>query len=425
MNSVKGKGQARILMLAPYCLQQAQPEAIVSAKFARALLRAGYDLDVLSAESDNRTPLYPPRCAESDDELVRVCHSIRMPGRWTIQNVLLTFDAFLETGYLFKGCGWVGCAARKAAALQRERRYDVVISRNIPSEIVGLELAKKSGARWIVTWNDPYPRERYPVPYGNGRTAKLSASRERLLKEIVSFAAWHLFPCERLRDYMLSYMAGEVGKKSSIIPHLVDESAAPCPRQSEERCMTIVHAGALQPPRGPEQFIKGLSLFVQHEAVDPSMIRVHFIGLVPRNMQRMLKDYSVAGYCELHGGADYAAANRRISCADATLLIEADLDDGIFLPSKLVEYVQCGRPTIAIGPRKGTVNDLITQCGGGVFADCRSPAAIEKSLRVIYRSWRAGRLAEDYAVGKLKDCFTEKRAMATFAEILNAVRAAG
>lgn len=96
LSTVTGKGQARILMLAPVCLQEADLEAIVTAKLARALLRAGYDLDVLTAESDVRTYRYPPTLAEGRDDLRRVCHSINMSARWTVQNALLHFRAARE-----------------------------------------------------------------------------------------------------------------------------------------------------------------------------------------------------------------------------------------------------------------------------------------------------------------------------------------
>ena len=423
LNTAKGKGQARILMLAPVCLQEADPEAIVSAKLARALMRAGYDLYVLTAESDVRTYRYPPTLADGRDDLSRVCHSINMPARWTVQNALLHFRAARETGYLWKGVGWAGGATGTAVALQMHRRYSAVISRSSPSELVALVLAKHHGAKWIATWNDPYPWERYPVPYRDGPTAKLSASKERLLIEVAKYAAWHVFPCERLRDYMLSYMPEEIRNRSSIIPHLIAESPAPPPRHLETRTMNIVHAGALTPPRASEQFLKGLRLFVQREGVDPSTVRVHFIGLIPPNFQGMLRECSVASYCTFHGPVDYSAANKRISSADVALLIEADLDEGIFFPSKFVDYLQCGRPIFAVGPREGTVSDLIGQYGGGVVADCRSPQAIAEGLRVMYRSWCSGRLAQDYAVGRLRDCFTEDRAMATVAKILDAVMA--
>jgi len=59
---------------------------------------------------------------------------------------------------------------------------------------------------------------------------------------------------------------------------------------------------------------------------------MHFIGLIPPNFQGMLRECSVASYCTFHGPVDYSAANKRISSADVALLIEADLDEGIFSP---------------------------------------------------------------------------------------------
>jgi hypothetical protein len=285
-------------------------------------------------------------------------------------------------------------------------------------------LAKFHEAKWIATWNDPYPWERYPAPYHGGPTARVSASKERLLREIAKYAAWHVFPCERLRDYMLSYMPAGIRAKSSVIPHLVAENAVSQDRFLGERTMNLVHTGALTPPRGFEQLLRGLSLFVSREGVDPDTFRVHFVGLMPANVQELLEAYSLTPYCRTHGSVDYSSSTRWISSADVALLVEADLDEGIFLPSKLVDYVQGGRPILAVGPRIGTVSDLLGMYGGGIATDCRSPEAIAEGLRAMYGSWRNGRLTEDYSVGRLRERFTEDRAMETCAEMFEAVMGA-
>jgi hypothetical protein len=289
--------------------------------------------------------------------------------------------------------------------------------------VVGLLLAKEHAAKWVATWNDPYPRDRYPSPYSKTLTSRLGYSRGRLLREIVRYAAWHVFPCERLRDYFASYLPGDITKKSSIIPHIIAETEVLSLRQPQNRQMTLVHAGDLNPPRASEEFVKGLSLFVRRESVTPDSVRVHLFGAIPRSLLGLIDQCGVRSYCEIHGSTDYATACSWISSADVGLLIEADFAEGIFLPSKLADYLQYYRPVMAIGPRNGTMSDLISRYGGGVFADCRSPQEIARGLKTLYRSWLEGRLNEECSVRELRDRFTESKAMVAFGELVAAVMA--
>ena len=49
------------------------------------------------------------------------------------------------------------------------------------------------------------------------------------------------------------------------------------------------------------------------------------------------------------------------------LVVEAPINEGIFLPSKVVD-LQYSKP-ILLYPRNGVMNDLIAH-GGGIVADC-------------------------------------------------------
>ncbi len=417
--------KTRLLLLAPNCIQESDPEGIVNAKFARALLRAGYQVSLLSALRTATRNRYPAITAGSSVELAAICHPIQLPYVWSAHNVLSHFQAWRRTGYLLKGSAWVDGAAGVAELLLQQHHFDFVISRNPPSELLGLALAKNHGIPWIATWNDPYPTEKYPQPYSGGLTTPLNSTKTRLLKEIARYAKWHLFPCERLRRYMLSYMPTGVADRSSVIPHLVAEHAASKASAPDGAALTIVHTGDLTPPRATAQFIHGFGLFVRQQRVRPTDVKLHFVGVTPPQTIALLQNSSLLPYCEVHGRVDYPASREHIGRADIALLIEADLEEGIFLPCKLVDYVQQGRPIFAVGPRFGTVRDLLGSWGGGIAADCRAPQAISEGLSAMYRSWRIGKLTKEHSVSALRRCFEEKPAIEDFGGVLAAISDAG
>ena len=75
-------------------------------------------------------------------------------------------------------------------------------------------------------------------------------------------------------------------------------------------------------------------------------------------------------YVHIEEEKSYEESIRLVSRSDMALLIEAPCEEGIFLPNKVVEYAQSGKPILAISPRVGTINDLISECGGGIVAGC-------------------------------------------------------
>jgi hypothetical protein len=79
--------------------------------------------------------------------------------------------------------------------------------------------------------------------------------------------------------------------------------------------------------------------------------------------------------------------------ADVALLVEANLEEGLFFPSKLSDYLTGGRPILALSPARGVTADFLSQ-GGGVLAGPEDVEGIAAALERLHGLWRAGRLGE-------------------------------
>jgi hypothetical protein len=56
-----------------------------------------------------------------------------------------------------------------------------------------------------------------------------------------------------------------------------------------------------------------------------------------------------------------AIANRAV----ALLVLEADMPESPFLPSKFADYARVGRPIIAVTPNRSPIRQYLNQYGGG------------------------------------------------------------
>ena len=103
------------------------------------------------------------------------------------------------------------------------------------------------------------------------------------------------------------------------------------------------------------------------------------------------------------------------------MLVEADIPEGIFLPSKLVDYISARKPVLALSPRVGEIADLVP--GGGITrVDAGDAPGIRDAIRVLYEDFRKGTLAlrspSDAQVDQFRPELVAKRFLETVRELI-------
>jgi glycosyltransferase involved in cell wall biosynthesis len=281
----------------------------------------------------------------------------------------------------------------------------VILSRDSLGHIPALRLAPRLKIPWIADWSDPYPGERYPPPYGGGPTARISPTHQRLLEDVAHHADWITFPSERLREYMLSYLPAEVEHKSSVIPHgpaLLMPGLSP----PQGETFVITHAGSLHPTRSPIPFLTALAAWVANLGPSPR-VRFDIVGHAHPMVAETVHDLGLDGIVRFVGTLPYGECLHRMAASHVLVLIEAPVREGIFLPSKFVDYVQIGRPILAVSPREGTIADIMNANGGGLVADCTDPGTIRHALETLYQGFSQGNLESEYGSRHLSELFSE------------------
>jgi hypothetical protein len=88
---------------------------------------------------------------------------------------------------------------------------------------------------------------------------------------------------------------------------------------------------------------------------------------------------------------------RALARADALLLLEAELQEGVFLASKFSDYAVSGRPVLMFSPRDGTVSDHVGGPRHPGFLSQDVEEAANRLARFVTR-WQAGDPCLDYQV---------------------------
>lgn len=404
-------------MFAPFCYPPASAESIVTAKLLLAFLDAGWEIDVI-AQADSGQ-FYPYDITGIWKPIAEITKNIDVSKGFRMFEKLPNSKlkrALSKTQSLI----WVAKAVYAARRLSAKKKYDFMLSRVSPQygHLPALLISKELNIPWIANWSDPMPPQKSPYPYGNGPNARLSIFLQKYFDSVARKASWHTFPSERLHNYICSYLP-ECREKSSVIPHpaLTRLRSTTIPNRKE---FLLCHIGGLG-LRKPDIFLEGVSKFLNNSKISfPFFIK--FVSREFDNVKELAKKFGLEDVIILEKAKTYEETQKIAENSTALIVIEADLKEGIFFPSKFVDLVQTGRPILAVSPVVGTLSDIISEYGGGMAINVKSPDAVAKAIEEFYTEWKKGKLDEQYSSDRLFHLFGEKLILNEYSKIFKKLK---
>jgi len=407
-------------MFAPSCFPPGNPEGFVNANLVSAMLDAGWLVDVITC-ADGVNQWYPDSAGFWRDVGKR-SHSVLEQERTLFNLAFSALETAFMSGQLVGGGRWAVPAVRQALRLVETTKYDLIMSRSLPpmAHLAASICSGKTGIPWIANWNDPDPIYMFPEPYrrDNGGNDRMGFRERRHYRALVEKASWHTFPCERLRVYVGGYLPGDVMGKSSVVPHIAMGLNNKKQRNPEQ--FTLMHAGSLRPPRDAGVFLHGIRLF--HDKVRPREdVLVRFIVDRPEDVAQAASAHGVEHLVRIEKSRPYAEMPDVLAEVDVLVIIEAMTKEGIFLPSKFVDYLQSGRPILAVSPRVGTLADILSTHGGGEAVDSSNPESVAQGITRMYESWRSGRLDAQFGSDRLYPLFDREATLGAYRRIFEKI----
>lgn len=384
----------RVLVVSYHCLD-GTAEGLASARVARALAGRGHAVDLLTSARGrqdetlagvavHRLEPEPPRAADR-------------AGAWLDRRRGRVWSRIAAVPHLLRGCtveerGWVRAVLRREADLRLEgARFDVIHSRLNPavSHLAALALQRRRGLPWCAYFSDPWPHHLYPEPY-RFTVGPLSRRRlEGVLDTVLARAGSLVFPSERLRDWMLGGRRERHRERAWVAPHVGEEESG---GGEDDGVLRLRHAGFLMKERRVDALLAGAERFLAARPEARDALRIELAGRYAGGEPPAVPE-ALAGVVSFAPAMPPGEARRWMAAASVSLLVEARMEEGIFFPSKLSDYLAARRPILALSPARGVAADLLA-AGGGLVADPGDPEAIAAALERLYGLWRDGRLAE-------------------------------
>jgi len=218
------------------------------------------------------------------------------------------------------------------------------------------------------------------------------------------------------------HMAADIASKSSVIPHIALQQFNAKKSEDKNR-FTICHTGGLA-LRDPSVFLEGLKRFIEKSKLSEK-VKTIFVGDDSKQLAECVKAMGLHNIVDIVGAKTYEQSMAITASANVLLVIEAPSKEGIFFPSKFVDFVQTGRPILAVSPIPGTLHDFLSCYSGGIAVDNKSSDAVFAALNKLYAAWEKATLSESYSSNKLFECFSADYVIAGYSEIFAKLAARG
>jgi glycosyltransferase involved in cell wall biosynthesis len=318
---------------------------------------------------------------------------------------------------------WAKKAIAAALAMSGTNTFDVMISASGYGHLPALTIKKHLRTPWIANWNDPFPEETYPPPYGSGVTSLQKTKLAGWISDVCRDCDWHTFPCDRLRRFMAVYLQHDVLNRSTVVPHAAPLYARPTGPLAQGERFVITYAGALGAQRPISRFFEAVNM-VQVKRGAAERLTIRFLGTDPDQLCPHVENAASGVNIEIVGRLPHQACLTELSQSHILLVVEAEVPEGIFLPTKVVDYASVGRPILALSPSTGTLVDVLTAYGGGIAVDNKSTEQIASALEQLLVAWRTGRLDEQYSPVRLREVFSTKRVSELYSRIFETISSA-
>ena len=382
----------KILMIAPASFPVTVAECIVNIKLLQAMTRCHqFEIDLISKAIAWQH--YPSDPMKSLNISVKSHTIVVSDNRLNLKTILEHIKCFFLFGTVYKGTHWAAKAFPYAKKLVSENHYDYILTKNESSFLLGYYFKKHYGLKWVATWNDPFPRILYPDAYVKYWNLKPRLSDRRTINIIRKYSDINIYPNERLRDHLLKTYNIPLSR-TIVIPHVVLDGYN-TPRK-KGASLKLIHSGNIDYPRDPELFFSALEKFFNKKP--DAKLEVYILGVTGQDIQQKIASHSLQEHVHTIAPVSYNTSMEMLADYDVAVIIEAKCEEGLFLPTKVSDFMQSGIPIFAISPAKGILNDLFNNGNIPYYASNEDEIQIMQEIERLYTDYMEDHIGNKWII---------------------------
>ncbi len=284
--------------------------------------------------------------------------------------------------------GWNSHVLRVVAELLAQgETFDAVLTSSPPhsSQLIGLELKRRYGLRWLADLRDPWTDIYYRAEINQTAPARwLDARYERQVLEQADIVLTTSADTKRL---FLGKSAKLKDSKFHVLPNGYDESDFQLPSCPPTDALLITHTGTISETYHIELLLSAVAECRRRCPDVP--LRLRFVGKVAEGVQRQLVESGLSDVTELLPFVPHDQSVGHLLRSTVLLMAIPDVPHNFgILPGKVFEYLAANKPIICVGPTGSDADHLLQECGAGRAWPYDAYEAMLEYLESLVAQWR-------------------------------------
>jgi hypothetical protein len=303
-------------------------------------------------------------------------------------------------------------------------RDTIIYGRASPgtSNIVAWHLARLSGRPFVAHFSDEWPGFQLRA---NGRRW-LAAYKwplfQRWRRRILRDAGALTFTNPAQARKQLGADWSTYGRKAFVATHVSSPRTRPARPPQYDR-FHVVHTGNFYPPNHTAAaLVQGIRIFLDRTPEARAAFRFTQAGWSHGDLPAWVARCGLGDQVEVMGRLMPDEVLALLDAASLLIGVDYARPGSTTILSKLPDYLQAGRPVLAITSPSAAMYRLFHHDGAGLTANYASPEEVAARLGEVFVAWRQGRLESLLPTPASRDAFSPDRILSELASAFCASR---
>ena len=279
---------------------------------------------------------------------------------------------------------WIQPSVNFLSNYLENNHIDAIITTGPPHSmhIIGLELKKKLGIKWISDFRDPWTEIDYfqQLPL----TKKATKKHHDLEQEVLRKSDMVVVVGETMKEKFLKHT-----KRIEVLTNGFDSNENSLTQELDQK-FSITHVGLMNSDRNPTILWKVLNEISNTNPNFKNDLRIKLIGKLDDAVIQDLKVFDhntieTIPYLDHKNVSNYQASSQVLLLS----INEVPSAKGI-ITGKIFEYLQAKRPILAIGPEDGDAAMILKNTKAGTIVGFKNKTALKATILNLYKEYKEG-----------------------------------
>ena len=279
---------------------------------------------------------------------------------------------------------WIQPSVNFLSNYLENNHIDAIITTGPPHSmhLIGLELKKKLGIKWISDFRDPWTEIDYfqQLPL----TKKATKKHQDLEQEVLINSDMVVVVGETMKEKFLKHT-----KRIKVLTNGFDTIEDLSTQKLDEK-FSITHVGLMNFDRNPTILWKVLNEISNTNPDFKNDLRIKLIGKIDDAVIQDLKVFDhntieTIPYLDHKDVGKYQASSQVLLLS----INEVPSAKGI-ITGKIFEYLQAKRPILAIGPEDGDAAMILKNTNAGTIIGFKNKTVLKATILNLYKDYKEG-----------------------------------